>query len=103
MPKDLRRLQSLLTRGLGDTAAVWPAVRVGYRWGHQVAPVLSHQDQCGALTVQQRLGGRLGAMTRYRTAAGTLAPVLRSFRKVTRSYWPGLFARYTVPDLPRRQ
>jgi hypothetical protein len=23
------------------------------------------------------------------------------FRKVTRSYWPGLFACYTVPELPR--
>ena len=40
-------------------------------------------------------------MTRYQTAAGTLAPALVHFRKVTRSYWPGLFACYTVPELPR--
>ena len=26
---------------------------------------------------------------------------LGHFRKVTRSYWPGLFACYTVPELPR--
>jgi hypothetical protein len=40
-------------------------------------------------------------MTRYQTAAGTLAPALVHFRKVTRSYWPGLFACYMVPALPR--
>jgi hypothetical protein len=51
--------------------------------------------------VQRRLGGLLGAMTRHQAAAGTLAPALGHFRKVTRSYWPGLFPCYTVPDLPR--
>lgn len=94
-------MKSLLERGLVDTAALWPDVRVGYRWVHQVAHVLSNEDQREALTVQRRLGGLLGAMTRYQTAAGTLAPALMHFQKVTRSYWPGLFACYTVPDLPR--
>jgi hypothetical protein len=74
---------------------------MGYRWVHQAAHILSNQDQCEALTVQRRLGGLLGAMTRYQGAAATLAPALGHFRKVTRSYWPGLFACYTVPDLPR--
>ena len=43
----------------------------------------------------------LGAMTRDRAAAGTLAPALVHFLKVSRSYWPGLFHCYEVPDLPR--
>jgi hypothetical protein len=51
--------------------------------------------------VPQRLGGLLGAMTRHHTAAGTLTPALVHCRKGTRSYWPGLFACSTVPDLPR--
>ena len=101
MPQELRRLQSLLARGLMDTADLWPDVRVGYRWVHQAAHILSNQDQREALTVQRRLGGLLGAMTRHQAAAGTLAPALEHFRKVTRSYWPGLFACYTVPELPR--
>jgi hypothetical protein len=101
LPKDLSRLKSLLERGLEDTADLWPDIRVGYRWVHQVAHVLSNQDQRETLTVQRRLGGLLGAMTRYQTAAGTLAPALVHFRKVTSSYWPGLFACYTVPELPR--
>src|SRR5207302_4218217 len=101
LPQELRRLKCLLTRGLTDTAALWPDVRVGYRWVHQAAHILSNQDQHEALTVQRRLGGLLGAMTRHQAAAGTLAPALGHFRKVTHSYWPVLFPCYTVPDLPR--
>ena len=101
MPQELRRLQALLARGLMDTADLWPDVRVGYRWVQQAAHILSNQDQREAFTVQRRLGGLLGAMTRHQAAAGTLAPALEHFRKVTRSYWPGLFSCYTVPELPR--
>ena len=101
MPQELRRLQALLARGLMDTADLWPDVRVGYRWVQQAAHILSNQDQREALTVQRRLGGLLGAMTRHQAAAGTLAPALEHFRKVTRSYGPGLFSCSTVPELPR--
>ena len=91
LPQELRRLKCLLARGLTDTAALWPDIRVGYRWVHQAAHILSNQDQHEALTVQRRLGGLLGAMTRQQAAAGTLAPALGHFRKVTRSYWPASF------------
>ena len=101
MPQELSRLKGRLARGWRDTADLWPDIRVGYRWVHQAAHILSNQDQREAFTVQQRLGGLLGAMTRHHTGAGTLAPALAHFRKVTRSDWPGLFACYTVPDLPR--
>ena len=74
---------------------------MGYHWVHQAAHILSNQEQHAASTVQRRLGGLLGAMTRHQAAAGTLAPALGHFWKVTRSYWPGLFACYTVPELPR--
>ena len=30
-----------------------------------------------------------------------MAPAIAVFRKVSCSYWPGLFACYTTPDLPR--
>lgn len=101
MPRELSRLQSVLKRGLADTAPLWPDVRAGYHWVHRTAHILSNHDQREALTVQRRLGGLLGAMTRHQSTAGRLAPALVHFRKVTRSYWPGLFACYTVPDLPR--
>jgi hypothetical protein len=40
-------------------------------------------------------------MTARQAIAGTLSPAIRHFLKVTRSYWPGLFHCYDVPDLPR--
>jgi hypothetical protein len=76
-------------------------VDVAYRWVHRVAHILTNEDQQPGVTVKRRLGGLLGAMMRTRAAAGGLAPALGTFLKVTRSYWPGLFHCYAVPDLPR--
>jgi hypothetical protein len=42
----------------------------------------------------------LTEMRREQETLGELAPAIAVFRKVTRSYWPGLFACYTTPDLP---
>lgn len=94
-------MKSLLERGLEETAALWPDVRVGYHWVQQVADILRNEAQLAATAVRRRLGGLLGAMTRYQDAAGTLTSALGHFRKVTRSYWPGLFPCSTLPELPR--
>src|SRR5438874_5455771 len=40
-------------------------------------------------------------MRRHRAAAGELGGAVDHFLKVSRSYWPGLFACYETPDLPR--
>lgn len=101
MPPDLSRLKALLERGLEATAPLWSDVRVGYHWVEQVADILRNEAQLAGTAIRRRLGGLLGAMTRYQAAAGTLAPALVHVRKVTRSYWPGLFPCYTLPDLPR--
>ena len=51
--------------------------------------------------MKRRLHGLLGAMGQHQAKAGPLAPAVRHFLKVSRSYWPGLFHGSTVPDLPR--
>jgi hypothetical protein len=84
-----------------ETAALWPEVRGASRGVHRAAHVLSNEAQYTAATVKRHLGGLLGAMTRHRAAAGTLAPALAHFLKVSRSYWSGLFHCYEIPDLPR--
>lgn len=71
------------------------------RWVHRAAHLLTNDDHCPGATLKRRLGGLLGAMTRHRAAAGTLAPALAHFLKVSRSYWPGLFHCYDLPELPR--
>jgi hypothetical protein len=72
-----------------------------YHWVHRAAHILNNEDPHGETVVKRRLQGLLGAMTRDHTKAGSLAPAVDHFLKVSRSYWPGLFHCYSVPELPR--
>lgn len=94
-------MKTLLQRGLDDTAALWPDVRMTYGWVQRAAHILNNEDQLGEAAVKRRLQGLLGAMTRHQARAGSLTPAVDHFLKVSRSYWPGLFPCYSVPDLPR--
>jgi hypothetical protein len=51
--------------------------------------------------VRRRYRGLVAALARHAGQAGGLGPGLGQFRKVTRSYWPGLFRCYDVAGLPR--
>jgi hypothetical protein len=93
-------LKRLLDRGLSATARRWPAIRRAYGWVHQAAAILGSEEGDGR-SIRRRLRGLLGAMARHRHTVGRLATGVSHFLKVSRSYWPGLFACYTVPDLPR--
>jgi len=86
---------------LAATAPLWPTVRVAYGWVYRAAHILTNEEQRTGAAVKRRLSGLLGAMTRHQAAAGALAPALAHFLKVSRSYWPGLFHCYEVPELPR--
>ena len=102
LPGGLRKLRQLLQRGLEETAALWPPVRVAYRWVKRVARLLENKAELSLAAVRRRLGRLL---TRLRhAAAAALTPVrtqLEHFVKVTRSYWRGLFWCYGSADLPR--
>jgi hypothetical protein len=95
------RLQTLLARGLAATASLWPDIQTAYGWVHQLAQVLANGEQRTADELRQRVTALLAEMADQQTAAGSLAEALAHFRKVTASYWPGLFTCYTVPGLPR--
>jgi hypothetical protein len=79
---------------------LWPSIRLAFGWVHQAAHILGAEGS-DRETTQQRLGGLLGAMACHRDKVGSLAPAVDHFIKVSRSYWPGLFACYEVADLPR--
>ena len=68
---------------------------------HAAARVLGNDRGEDAARVQRRFDGLVLAMRRHRDRAGTLAPAIEHFAKVTRSYRPGLFHCYAVPGLPR--
>jgi hypothetical protein len=68
---------------------------------HRAAAVLRNEAGLNAAGVRRRYRGLIAAIARHRRAAGRLAEAFDHFLKVTRSYWPGLFACYDVADLPR--
>jgi hypothetical protein len=91
----------MIARALERTASLWPDVEYAYRFVHAVAHWLGNPQDESAVMVRRRVNGVLGAMQRHRRKAGTLTDAFVHFQKVTRSYRPGLFHTYAVPDLPR--
>ena len=103
LPKGLKKLRGLLSRGLEETAALWPPVRAAFKWVKRVSRLLHNQDNLPAVQVRRRLSAIL---TRIRQAAKeakepAVGEQLQRFVKVTKSYWPGLFACYDSKDIPR--
>ncbi|WP_088258478.1 transposase [Fimbriiglobus ruber] len=88
------------TGGLEATLDLWLPVRTAFAWVHQAAHILGLEAPPGTV-IRAKLGGLLGAMRRHRKAAGERAKGVDHFVKVSRRYWPGLFACYDTPDLPR--
>ena len=68
---------------------------------HRAAHILGNEAGEDATKVQRRFDGLVAAITRHRAKAGRLSGAIEHFCKVTRSYRPGLFHCYAVPDLPR--
>jgi hypothetical protein len=94
-------LRTLLTGGLSATAALWEPVEAAYDWVFRAAAILANLAGRGGSAVKASYRGLLGAMARHGKRAGSVTGWLGQFRKVTRSYWPGLFHCYDVADLPR--
>jgi hypothetical protein len=91
----------VLARGLEATEASWPEIRMAFGWVRRLAAVLANKRGLDAATVRRRYRGVIAALARHRGKLGTLTEAFDHFRKVTRSYWAGLFRCYGVADLPR--
>jgi hypothetical protein len=96
----LKKLRSLLAKGLERTRTLWPDIRRGFRWVHAGARILKNAAGRDPEQVEQRFDRLLEAWRERRDAAGTLAGAVDHFLKVTRSYRNGLFHWLRVPGLP---
>ena len=94
-------MRVILAKGLEATEPLWPDVRVAFGWVHRAAAVLRNKKGLDAAGVRRRYRGLLGAIARHQGGCGRLQEAFAHFRKVTRSYWPGLFRCSDVADLPR--
>jgi hypothetical protein len=80
---------------------MWPEVRTAFGWVRRFAAVLANEEGMSAAAVRGRYRGLIAASARHRGSFGSLAGAFDRFRKVTRSYWAGLFRSYEVEGLPR--
>ena len=101
MATELRKLRTLVAKGLAATDAMWPAIRIAYGWVHQAACLLENEDEAPGGDVRCRLEGLLAEIRADQATVGTLQPAVAHFLKVSASYWPGLFHCYDIPGLPR--
>lgn len=83
------------------SAASWPDVRSAYDWVRRAASILANEEGLDAAGVRGRYEDLIAEMTRDAGTAGSLREAIGHFLKVTRSYWPGLFACYDAAALPR--
>jgi len=94
-------LHRAVTRGLERTADLFTPVRELFGWVYRVAHELSNHDGLAGSGVRDRWDGLIQGMSRLAARRADLADPLGHFAKVSRSYEPGLFHGYDVPDLPR--
>lgn len=97
----MARLHRLLAAGLAKTAACWPDIGQAYAWVHRAADLLRNEEGRDVFALRREYQSLLAEMQREQETLGDLRPAIAVFRKVTRSYWPGLFHCYTTPDVPR--
>jgi hypothetical protein len=94
-------MHSFLTKGLVETQTLWTDVERGYRWVHRAAHLLANDNKQIASQVRQNYETLLAQIEQAPETSVTLTSMLATFRKVTASYWPGLFHCYDMADLPR--
>jgi hypothetical protein len=76
-------------------------VRAAFDRVWRFAAVLANEDGASGPRVRRRYRDLLASLARDRAPCGRLAGALDHFRKVTRSYWRGLFRCHDVEGLPR--
>lgn len=94
-------MRAMLGKGLEATAGSWPEIRSAYDRARRAASILTNEAGLDAAGVRARYEDLIVEMTREAGDAGSLREAVGHFVKVTRSYWPGLFACYDAADLPR--
>jgi hypothetical protein len=87
--------------GLARTASLWPEVRAGFALLHRAADILRNREEHDGWIVRRKYQKHLRVMKKKARRPGALRSAIDHFLKVSRSYSPGLFHCYDVPDLPR--
>jgi hypothetical protein len=74
---------------------------MAFGWVRRFAAIPGNKKGLGASEVRRRYRALVAAPARHRGLLGSPTAAFDHLRKVTRSYWPGLFRCYEVEGLPR--
>ena len=74
---------------------------MAFGWVRRFAAVLANKKGLSSTAVRRRSDGLIASLARHREKLGGLLAAWDHFRKVTRSYRPGLFHCDDVVGLPR--
>lgn len=85
---------------MAKTAELWPPIARAYIWVHRAASLLANAAGQNLFTLRRAYRDLLDEMRREQTALGELAPAVAHFRKVSTSYWAGLFRCEETMGLP---
>ena len=96
----MKKLRSLLVKGLDRTRSLLPDIRRSFRWVHAAARILKNTAGRAADDVETRYPRLLEEWRDRRETCGTLGDAVDRFLKVTDSDRPGLFPYLRVPGLP---
>ncbi len=94
-------MRRLLERGLKETAALWPPIRLCYSWVHRAASILANEGGRGVEELRRDYRRLLSEMSERKEEVGVLSGAVSLFLKVTKSYWKGMFRCYRFSHLPR--
>ena len=90
-----------MEKGLQATKSFWPALAKAYAWLERAAKILANEAENSGRAVRRRYRRLLAELKEWLTRNRSHRAAFQHFLKVTQSYWPGLFACYDVPGLPR--
>jgi len=85
---------------LQKTETLWAPIEQAYRGVHRAAFILSNHEESSATQVRTEYEALLQEMVDHQATVGSLACAIEQFLNVTKSFAPGLFHSYDVPDLP---
>ncbi len=97
----LKQLHQLLTKGLQDTAELWPPLEQVYRFLDQAKTILANELQDTGQQVRERYLAHLARMRDDLPVLGQLSEAFEHFCHITDNFAAGLFRCYDIAGMPR--
>ena len=100
LPSELQKLKAAVRGALAAAGAAFAPLYLAFGWVHRAAHILG-QVELVVPPSASNSAGCWGPCSGTAVRSASLGSAVDHFVKVSRSYWPGLFACYDMAELPR--